>query len=334
MRRRVLVVAMGIVILVSFARIGLALTQTAADDFSSGGYSGSTGTVAWASTWAEIGEGDGAGSGAVQVRDDSPSLCSAGSCLTLDTVVGVGVGAQRSVDTAAATDTTLAYHIEFPGGFLISGQMRVESSADGGPWQLLRTHDVGAKGDFNANLPEADVVAIRFLLSGLSLATSAGVDNVVVTIVAPDPTTTTTTSTTAPPTGPTTTQPSPTTTPGPTATTRSVDRPTDETPGQTTTSQPNDSTTSTVTDEDGEGGLVPAAIDDEALPPSQTFGVVTNVNPGLGPTSNALLKPRTGFLVDFSSEVEDVTIDLLASALLGLLLAVVSDRRLGAKIEG
>jgi hypothetical protein len=320
--------------LVGIARIGLALTQTAADDFSSGGYSGSTGTVAWASTWTEIGELDGPGNGAVQVRDDSPSLCSAGSCLIFDPVVGVvAVGAQRSVDTAGATDTSLSYHIEFPGGLLISGQMRVEASADGGPWQLLRAHDVGAKGDFNVDLPDADLLAIRFVLAGPSLAATAGIDDVVVTIIAPDPTTTTTTSTTAPPTGPTTTQPNPTTTPGPTATPRPVDRPTDETPGPTTTSQPEDSTTSTATDED-QGELVPAAIDDEALPPSQTFGVVTNVNPGLGPTSNGLLKPRTGFLVDFSTEVEDVTIDLLASALLGLLLAVVSDRRLGAKIDG
>ena len=331
MRRRVLVIAIGISLLMSFARIGLALTQTAADDFSSGGYTGSTGTVAWASTWAEIGESDGAGSGAVQV-DDPPSLCSSGSCLTWDTVVGLGVGAQRSVDTAAATDATLSYHVEFPGVFLLSGQMRVEASADGGPWQLLRAHDVGAKGDFSVDLPDADLLAIRFVLSDLSLAATAGVDNVVVMIIAPDPTTTT--STTAPPPGPTTTQPSPTTTSGPSVTTRPGDRPTDETPGQTTTSQPEDSTTSTVTDEDREGELVPAAIDDEALPPSQTFGVVTNVNPGLGPTSNVLLKPRTGFLVDFSTEVEDVTIDLLASALLGLLLAVVSDRRLGAKIDG
>ena len=89
-----------------------------------------------------------------------------------------------------------------------------------------------------------------------------------------------------------------------------------------------------MTDEDRQGGLVPTAIDDDALPPSQTFGVVTSVNPGLGPISNGLLRPQTGFLVDFSTEVEDVTIDLLASALLGLLLAVVSDRRLGAKIDG
>jgi hypothetical protein len=214
--------------------------------------------------------------------------------------------------------------------------MRVEARADGGSPGELRTHTVGTEGVFTVDLPAAETLELRFVLEGLSILTlgaQAGIDDVVVTIIAPDPTTTTTTSTTAPPTGPTTTQHSPTTTSGPTATPRPVDRPTDETPGPTTTSQPEDSTTSTVTDEDQETELVPAAIDDEALPPSQTFGVVTNVNPGLGPTSNGLLKPRTGFLVDFSTEVEDVTIDLLASALLGLLLAVVSDRRLGAKIE-
>jgi low temperature requirement protein LtrA len=58
------------------------------------------------------------------------------------------------------------------------------------------------------------------------------------------------------------------------------------------------------------------------------------VNPGLtAPAGRQTWAPQTGFLVRFGTDVEDFTLDILISVVLGIFLAVISDRRLGRHTE-
>lgn len=320
-----------------------ALTTNAADDFSSGGYSGSTGSVGWNGAWSEIGESNGPDSGAVQVG--SGSTCASGPCLKVETLLGGAddPGASRKVDLTSATTADLEYHLDFPGGLLISGSVLVEASLDGGGWNRIGTHSAGSEGTFGGSLPVGGIVAIRFVTSGLSIGATAGVDDVVVAITSPDPTTTTTTTMTS---TSTTTSPSQTTTTNPsnqetTTTAREGDTitnlPRPDTPTTSTTVPRSDSDTPDLTDTTPPSDTSPPSTGEEVAdgpPPSQTSGVITGLDPGLAPRfgqPDASPSAQSGLLVRFLILAEDVRLDLLPNAVLGVFLTWISlkgiDRR-------
>jgi hypothetical protein len=57
--------------------------------------------------------------------------------------------------------------------------------------------------------------------------------------------------------------------------------------------------------------------------------VVTDLTPRLGGIGGLQVEARADLLVDFSTDVEEISLDLLASAVLGFMFAVLWSRRLG-----
>jgi hypothetical protein len=72
---------------------GASCAGTAADDFETGGYSGSTGSLAWSGPWLELGEADGPGFGDEVVTADSGS-----QALRVRDNDGGGEGVERAID--------------------------------------------------------------------------------------------------------------------------------------------------------------------------------------------------------------------------------------------
>ncbi len=189
-------------VLVAMAVVALTLPVLAsgysyADDFSSGGYHGSTGSETWTAPWTEIGESDGPNAGSVTVSDSD--LCTLDPCLLVQGLVGVNnVGIARKIELAAGDSADLRYDIDFPGGVLVEGSALVQASADGGSWKTLATHSPGTAGTFRVSLPNASsTIDIRFVTSGLSLLGSMAIDSVVINVARPATTTTTSTTTTS-----------------------------------------------------------------------------------------------------------------------------------------
>lgn len=205
-------VTAGLVLVAGLTGVALAATETVADDFSSGGYGGSTGTMEWGGNWVEVGESNGPGSGVVQVQTDGN--CASGQCLTIDQLLGglSGVGARRSLDLSSATSASLTYHIDFSGGLLLSGRAVVDARVADGGWNELRRHQAEDNGPYTVDLPVGDTVELRFRAVELALATSMAFDEVSVEVDLPDPTTTTTTTTSPTSSSSTTTTPTETTT--------------------------------------------------------------------------------------------------------------------------
>lgn len=373
------VITVGLVLVAGLTGVALAAAETVADDFGSGGYGGSTGTMEWTGNWVEVGESNGPGSGAVQVQADGN--CASGQCLTISQLLGLSsIGAMRSLDLSEATSASLTYHVGFPGGLLLDGSAVVEARADGGAWNQLRSHDAGTDDSFTADLPVGHSVGIRLRAADLALTASMAFDDVSVEVHLLEPTTTssTTTSTTAlsitpptipevsitPPTIPTVTllETSTTTLPTTPATTLlttptttgqgddppvSGDEPTTTLGGHRPPDDPGTTTTSSQPSGDGAPTTTtPGSGRDEdatTAPPSTrttspglgatsesgSASVVTDFDPGLRSESVGGLGAQENLLVVFGHAVEDIALDLLASAVLGLVLAWASLRRLG-----
>jgi len=322
--------------LAGWAGVGYAAVEKAADDFSSGGFSGSTGNHPWVTDWIEIGESNGPASGAVTVGN---SNCSSAPCLNLAGGL-TPRGARRSVVASSSSTASLSYRLEFPSGLL--GQVRVEASIDGGAPQLLGTHSAGDSGPYTFVLPAFDNLEILFTRPALSLPLLggvAGIDNVEVLFTAvPATTTTTTTTTTLPITLPSIPLPSLTTTTVtlPTLSTTSTTSTTTTSPTTSPTEPGESAPTTTIADSDPSNDESGAAVPPATGGPPSSGGAVaiTGVNPGLAaPTGGRTWAPQTGFLVRFGTDVEDFTLDILISVVLGLFLAVISDRRLGRHTE-
>ena len=267
-------------------------TEDYADHFEDGGYSGNDGSLDFDAPWTEFGESDGPNSGRVRVVG---SGCS-GKCLVLDgeSLLNVGsFGAHRSADLSVFTSAELSFHLEIEPGTLLTDDLRVEVTDEGG----LRVLEYGLNSSFDQTVtlaitPAVDAtMTLRFVhpggLGGLGLldAGSAYIDDVVLTGRVVDPTTTTTTTapttttttkatttstaqtpgTTRPPT--TTTTPSTTpTTRATTTTTPSLDTtaPADE--GSETTTTTTTTTSTTTTTEPG-----PVAAASGGPPPPASF---------------------------------------------------------------
>lgn len=354
-------ITVGLVLVAGLTGVALAAAETVADDFRSGDYGGSTGTMEWTGNWVEVGESNGPGSGAVQVQADGN--CASGQCLTISQLLGLSsIGAMRSLDLSEATSASLTYHVGFPGGLLLDGSAVVEARADGGAWNQLRSHDAGTDDSFTAGLPVGHSVDIRLRAADLALTASMAFDDVSVEVHLPDPTTTTTTTTTTTaPTSSSSTTTSSTTTPTtatptasppetPTTTEPADDRPSSaDEPPTTVDRAPDDPETTTTTSGPSDGGETPsttdAGEDGEATVPttpstplpgtntpepgegSNSASVVTDLDPRLRSVGG--LRAQEDLLVVFGQAVEDIALDVLASAALGLVLAWASLRRLG-----
>lgn len=302
-----------------------------ADDFSSGGYAGSSGPHAWESTWLEDGESDGPSSGAVQVRD--AEVCDAGRCLVVQPLVGTGMfGAQRRVDMVDVAAASLSWHVDFA-GVLVLGTAVVEASPDGGGWVRLAAHAPDTEGSFTASLPAAtEYVDIRVRSSGLSVGSSLGFDSFVVETEMIEPTTTTTSSTTSTTSSTTSTTTSTTTTvPDRDSTTTTSAAATTSTtrPPATTTTVPNqesttttarDATTTTTTQ--GPSATPDPSDGESAVPrPSPTSGVVTDLSAGVSDPPPLDLTAQDRLLVRFLRVTEDLRFDILLNVALGVVLA-------------
>ena len=102
---------------------GGSCAATFADDFASGGYTGSTGTGSWATSWLEINESDGPSSGDEQVVS--------GRARVQDNDGG-GEGLQREVNLSAYTSATLRVTYERSGLDDANDYATLDISSDGG----------------------------------------------------------------------------------------------------------------------------------------------------------------------------------------------------------
>ncbi|MDJ0793003.1 MAG: DNRLRE domain-containing protein [Woeseiaceae bacterium] len=108
------------------------------DNFDARSFSGSNGTLTWATDWLEIGESNGATSGDIQVMNDESNY----QLRTRDNDNG-GEGVQREVSLAGASTATLSYDYRRTGLDNTGDYTSVEVSANGaaGPWVELARHD-------------------------------------------------------------------------------------------------------------------------------------------------------------------------------------------------
>jgi hypothetical protein len=81
-------------------------SNTIRDEFNAKSFSGSDGTLPWATDWLEIGEFDGATSGDVDVRSDG----SFDYVLRIRDNENGGEGVQREVDLSACSSATLTFN--------------------------------------------------------------------------------------------------------------------------------------------------------------------------------------------------------------------------------
>jgi hypothetical protein len=339
-----------VLLLLSLTALAGASTWTVADDFESDDYSGSTGTQDWAGNWTEVGEADGPEKGYVQV--DS-SGCS-GSCLRIALPVTLNVvGATRRLDLSEATEADLSYALEFPPALAVV-YAEVAARIDGGNWNTLTRHEPGAEGVFHVPLPVGGQVTIRLqATSVLSVASEMMWDDIVIEYQVSGVTTTTTSTTTTILTLPTLTVPTvtlltttttattstttstttaaPPTTTGPTTTTTTPGVTTTSPTGGSTTTVPPTSTSQPPTSTSQPPPTVPDDPADDSLtasaPPSQTFGVITGIEPGLAAPAFDIAAQR-GFVVDFVLSAEDIRLDLVANLVVGLVLAWLSVKSL------
>ena len=358
--RRLLALATVVTTTLALA-IVLPLPALAADDnyedtFPSANYTSSTGSLTWSGPWQEVGESNGAGSGAVQVV--SSLNCAGSRCLRITDASSVGV--YRQADLSAAETAVLRVRVKRvpdlvllsdPDGDLVI-QMRPTSS---GSWTTLDTFDL-ANGDlvpdlhtYNVSSLNGSSAQVRFLVVDAQ-DTQVYIDNVEIELTYPPPPTTTTTSTTTTITVPTTL---PTTTTSTTVQASSTTtRPRNST---TTTEQPTTTnggggsgggsggTSATSTTEpggsgggagdpdngpgDGPGATAPGPSDQE-LALAQEEGVSLDLAPQ-GQLQNFRtdgLNPLTGLTVGFETVVETIRGEILSALGLGLMVALFAIR--------
>lgn len=245
------------------------------DTFSSGGYTGSDGTLAWESPWREIGEGDGPGNGFVQVDVGDSCRClyieGAGENLAL-------IGVVRPADLSMFESVELSYDVRryFNEDFKdeADAQLLVQVSTDGASWKTLKTLNLD-KSDGSSFQNKHDVTgwiaesfAVRYVVTGI-LGGAVFVDDVE---LEGETTTTTTTTTTTEPKPSTTIEPKPTTTTTehkPTTKTEHKPAPTERRPAPATTSTtlPPDTTTTTASTNTDKGDSAGGAIPTDGPPP-------------------------------------------------------------------
>jgi len=138
------------------------------DEFNSESFSGSDGTLDWASSWVEVGEDDGPKSGDIALVKSSPGF----QLQTRDNDNG-GEGVQRTVDLSGASRAFLNYDHQRVNLDKRSDYATVEISTKGddGPWVELNRH-AGPDDDKDLESNSIDISAhmssattIRFITS-------------------------------------------------------------------------------------------------------------------------------------------------------------------------
>jgi hypothetical protein len=210
------------------------------DKFTTIGWGGSDGSLAWSGPWSEIGDDGDEKKGNVRVV--SSGNCASGNCIrisALTTLLGQ-IGATRTADTSDLSETTLRFDLMATAS-LFGSELEVQVNGGGG-WVTVADYQLGSALTVSPNLDvsgfSSENFSVRFMFSGVLLSSQVFVDNVEVrgtiideptttTTTVPQTTTTTvaTTTSTHPPSTTTTTRPgstSTTTNPGTTGSTTST----------------------------------------------------------------------------------------------------------------
>jgi hypothetical protein len=210
------------------------------DKFTSIGWGGSDGSLAWSGPWSEIGDDGDEKKGNVRVV--SSGNCASGNCIrisALTTLLGE-IGATRTADTSDLSETTLRFDLKATAS-LVGSELEVQVNGGGG-WVTVAEYQLGTALNVSPTIDVSgfgsESFRVRFMFSGLLLSSEVFVDNVEVrgtiieeptttTTTVPQTTTTTiaTTTSTHPPSTTTTTRPGTTTTttnPGTAASTTST----------------------------------------------------------------------------------------------------------------
>ncbi|MCE9614644.1 MAG: DUF11 domain-containing protein [Lentisphaerae bacterium] len=116
-------VALGVI-----AGNGAGTTTNAADDFSSGTYTGGTG---WADQWLEVGESDGTGAGLVRVTGQALVLGKASGGNTSMS----GIGIRRAVSLTGTNAVTLSFAYAFSQA--LQADVNLQASTNGTTWTTL-----------------------------------------------------------------------------------------------------------------------------------------------------------------------------------------------------
>ncbi len=193
------------------------------DEFESGTWSGSDGSLPWSTSWARQGN----------VTLASGSSCNAGACMRMGALTTLlqTLRATRGADTGVFDgDFNLRFRLK-AGGSLLGGSVKVMVRADGGGWDTVKTYSLGSSIDDHPTITldesfRSETFEVRFEYTAALLGSPAFIDDVEIQGAITEETTTTSTTTTTTTTAPqTTTTPSTTSTTQPPASTTSTTRP-------------------------------------------------------------------------------------------------------------
>jgi hypothetical protein len=160
--------------------------DTVLDQFSSISYSGNNGTANWTTSWVEVGESDGTGSGNVRVT--SSSDCASGNCLRIggDSVDIDNRGVYREADLSGASSATLTFSYRRDEiQWWSDGSVSIQVSGDGGSnWTTLATYNLTSddSGQVSQSFDISSYIAsntrVRFYGSGTDTESYFRADNV------------------------------------------------------------------------------------------------------------------------------------------------------------
>ena len=239
-----------------------AKSENVRDDFREVSYSGNDGSLDWAASWSEIGEGNGASSGRVRVDDEN---CSNNRCLRIEGLLTTVFGASRKADLSSFTTADLSFDMETEVPLLSSGSLSLQARGNGSNWETLDTFTINSGDEYEENLDVSAYAGadfeLRFRLSTNILGLLGGprvyIDKVEIAGQVAEATTTTSTTTTS-----SSSMPSSTSTTSATATTSST-----SSPVSTPTTTPVTITSSTSTTPTTPPGITPTIPGDGAQIP-------------------------------------------------------------------
>lgn len=232
------------------------------DQFESGTWSGSDGSLPWSTSWARQGN----------VTLASGSSCQAGACMKMAALTTLlqTLRATRGADTSIFDgDFSLRYRLKAGGS--LGGSVKVMVRADGGGWDTVKTYSLSSSINDHPTIAldqafRSEAFEVRFEYTAALLGSPAFIDDVEIQGAIAEETTTTSTTTTT-----TTTTTVPTTTTSTIVTTTTTKAPT------TTTTRPTTTSTTTNQDEPGTSGTTTTTMN-PATPTTTT--IPTPTTPG------------------------------------------------------